>query len=75
MTLGLALMAVLDAASLLIATLTILTVGFLVGVRQEAAIDGDDPNCLDWLGKSLRPFVLRLSELLCSVPLLLMWPR
>ena len=63
MTLSLALMAVLDAAIVLIATVTMLTVGLLVGVRQDATIDGDDPNCLDWLGKSLRPFLLRLSEL------------
>ena len=63
MTLDLALMAVLDAASVLIATVTMLTVILLVGVRQEVKIDGADPNRLDWLGKSLRPFVLYLLEL------------
>ena len=63
MTLDLALMAVLDAASVLIATVTMLTVILLVGVRQEVKIDGANPNRLDWLGKSLRPFVLYLLEL------------
>ena len=62
-TLDLALVAVLDAASVLIATVTMLTVILLVGVRQEVKIDGADPNRLDWLGKSLRPFVLYLLEL------------
>ena len=61
-TLDLALVAVLDAASILIATVTMLTVILLVGVRQEVKIDGADSNCLDWLGKSLRPFVLYLLE-------------
>ena len=61
MTLGLALMAIMDAASILIATVTMLTVGLLVGVRQYATVDVVDPNLLDWLGKSLRPFLLRLS--------------
>ena len=60
MALGLALMAVLDAASVLIATTTMLTVGLLVGVRHDATIDGADTNRLEWLCKSLRPFVLRL---------------
>ena len=44
MTLGLALMAVLDAVSALIDTVTMLTVEFLVGVRQDVTIDGADPN-------------------------------
>ena len=63
MTLGLALMAVLDAASVLIATVTMLTVELLVRVHQEIKIDRADTNRLDWLGKSLRPFVLHLLEL------------
>ena len=62
-TLGLALMAVMDAASVLIATVTMLTGEFLVGVRQDVTIDGANPNRLYWLGKSLRPFVLHLLEL------------
>ena len=62
-TLGLALMAVLEAASVLIATVTMLTVGFLVGVRQDATIDGAYPNRLERLGNSMRPFLLRLSEI------------
>ena len=63
MTLGLALMAFLGAARVMIATVTILTVKFLVGVRQDGTIDGANTNRLDWLGKSLRPFLLRLLEL------------
>ena len=62
-TLVLAPMAVLDASSVLIATVTMLTGELLVGVRPDVTIDGADPNRLDWLGKSLRPFVLHLLEL------------
>ena len=63
MTLVLALMAVLDVSSVLIATMTMLTGEFIVGLRQDVTIDGANPNRLDWLGKSLRPFLLRLLEL------------
>ena len=44
MTLGLALMAVLDAVSALIANVMMLTVELLAGVRQDVTIDGADPN-------------------------------
>ena len=56
-------MAILDAASVLITTMTMLTVEFLVGLRQDVTIDRADPNRLDWLGKYLRPSVLHLLEL------------
>ena len=42
-------MAVLDAASVLIATVTMLTVVLLVGVWQNATIDRAYMNRLDWL--------------------------
>ena len=63
MTLVLALMAVLDASSVLIDTVTMITVKFLVGVLQDVKIDGDDTNRLDWLGKSMRSFVLHILYL------------
>ena len=63
MTLVLALMDVLEAASVMIAAVTMLTGELLVGIRQDVTIDGANPNRLDWLGKSLRPFVSHLLEL------------
>ena len=56
-------MAVMDTASVLIAIVTMLTVKLLVGVRQYVTVDGANPNRLDWLGKSLRRFVLHLFEI------------
>ena len=61
MTLDLTLLFIMDATSVLVATVTMLTMGLLVGLQQDATIDGADPNRLDWLGYSLRPFLLRLS--------------
>ena len=49
MELGLALMAALDAARVLIATVKMLTVELLVGVHYDVTIDRTDPNRLDWL--------------------------
>ena len=63
MTICLAMMAVMDTASVLIAIVTMLTVKLLVGVRQYVTVDGANPNRLDWLGKSLRRFVLHLFEI------------
>ena len=56
-------MAKLDTASVLITTVTMLTVELLVGGCQDVSIDVTKTNRLDWLGKYLRPFVLRLLEL------------
>ena len=63
MKLGFSLMAILDAASVLITTVTILTGELLVGVRQEVTIERSNTNSFDWLGKSLRLFVFYLLEL------------
>ena len=63
MTLGVALVVILEAVSVIIATVTMLTMEFLVGVRKDVTIDGADPNRLDWLVKYLRPSVLHLLEL------------
>ena len=63
MTLGLTLMAKLDAASVLITTVTMITVELLVGGCQDVSIDVTKTNRLDLLGKYLRPFVLHLLEL------------
>ena len=56
-------MSVLDAMSVLIATVTMLIMKLLVGIRQDVTIYGADTSCLDWLGNYLRPFVLNKLEL------------